>query len=144
MNAYRYERHAPVPEPSPRDTWHKRGNCHGEDTEIFYPDPSQYLLQSKVILTYCHTCPVKAECLADDLAVDGPRWGIRGGMTATQRAKLVTRTAKGRPAVTECKQGHQYTDENTGRDHRGGRYCLTCKSERDYQKRQRSKRKQVA
>lgn len=29
---------------------------------------------------------------------------------------------------THCIRGHEFTDENTGRDPRGGRFCRTCKS----------------
>lgn len=28
---------------------------------------------------------------------------------------------------THCKHGHEYTDENTSRDHKGARVCLACR-----------------
>lgn len=28
--------------------------------------------------------------------------------------------------LTHCKRGHEFSSDNTGRDHRGHRYCITC------------------
>lgn len=42
-------------------------------------------------------------------------------------------------AVTHCPQGHEYTDENTGRNTDGGRYCRACR--KAYMATWRAKRK---
>lgn len=47
----------------------------------------------------------------------------------TTRRENTRRGLSGR-LKTHCKQGHEYTPENTGRRRSGHRYCLQCNRER--------------
>lgn len=73
-----------------RDTeWWERAACAGQPLAVFYGSgPSDRALQ------VCANCPVVAPCLAEALraeaAVDaGVSFGVRGGMTARQRRKII-------------------------------------------------------
>lgn len=44
---------------------------------------------------------------------------------------------------THCPAGHGYTDENTWRDRNGGRYCRTCKRERQAEKRRKQRLERI-
>ncbi len=68
--------------------WRDRAACAapGVDPEWFFPAPGQ---QGKHAKRICARCPVKAECLADALAVpEADDHGVRGGLTARERLRL--------------------------------------------------------
>jgi len=68
--------------------WMKRAACAPAyvDPEIFHPmDHDQETRQRA--RRVCARCPVKSECLEDAIATKDA-FGIRGGMTAPQRARL--------------------------------------------------------
>ena len=69
--------------------WRDKAACKGEDMERFFTENQTDI---RWALDMCAACPVKAECLEDDLAQEN-RHGIRGGMTASARARLLRRRA---------------------------------------------------
>jgi hypothetical protein len=67
--------------------WHLRAACRGADSELFFAW-SGTTLAKRVIAYYCDPCPVRNDCLADELrrpAAD--RRGIRGGVHFGQRSR---------------------------------------------------------
>ena len=84
-------------------TWHERAACRDHPElapDVWYPtatsidDPV-----ARAAITVCEACPVTAECLEYALAREdatGTRYGIWGGLTADQRARL----SRGRPPHT--------------------------------------------
>ena len=79
------------------DPWWEQAACQGTDTEFFYPPTGRMDLQ-RLAQRVCADCPVKTECLNDALdhesQVGNQPWGIRGGMTETDRADLIARTRR--------------------------------------------------
>ncbi|TNC24637.1 WhiB family transcriptional regulator [Amycolatopsis alkalitolerans] len=73
--------------------WQERAACRDEDPELFFPvsemgPGARQVARAKAV---CARCPVRAECL--EYALDtGLDHGIFGGMTDTERRKLVRRT----------------------------------------------------
>lgn len=80
--------------------WRLRAACRpgtGIDPEIFFPagEPgNRYDGRNRAALDVCARCPVQTECLAE--ALERIPYGIAGGMTARERARL---RARRRPAV---------------------------------------------
>lgn len=129
--AYRDTIHAPTPEPD-KATWRDRAVClNATDPNIFHPPPTDGDAIAEVINDYCDVCPVRAECLAEALA-EGKQYGIRGGMGEIERTRLLRRDRG-----TECRHGHEYTAENTGRSRTGDRYCVTCKRAQEVRSREK-------
>ena len=60
-----------------------------------------------------HLCRVRACCNPKHLE-------------AVTQAENIRRALVLRPIKTHCKRDHEFTDDNTGRNSRGGRYCRTC------------------
>lgn len=79
-------RHRPQPYRSDH-AWRLRAACIGEDPEEFFP-VSESMRAAEDAKTICSTCPVRRACLEDAIAV-GDSYGIRGGMTAAERRRLV-------------------------------------------------------
>lgn len=59
------------------------------DHELWYPTIGQSTTAAKRV---CGGCPVRVACL-DDALRTGDRHGIRGGLTATERARTTTTAA---------------------------------------------------
>ena len=117
-------------------TWRERAACHGEDTELWFPTDrfdrrglGSPDTRAAIALSICATCPVVAQCLEaamrEETAVSG-RWGIRGGLTAYQRADL----ARQQNRCVEC--GAPFDKTRTNR--------LTCSEECAEVRHARSKR----
>lgn len=75
-----------------RDYPHKRGEV--DPFDISRDDPEWDVGKS-----FCHACPVKAECLEEALKEEGwktvkYRSGLRGGLTPKERVNLKIRTAR--------------------------------------------------
>lgn len=78
--------------------WHHDAACVGMDTSIFVPRtdvPERLALLWPAAREVCNSCPVKAECLAAALREEGPRsrasrFGMRGGATPDERARLAS------------------------------------------------------
>mgnify|MGYP003136915884 CR=1 FL=1 len=62
-------------------SWRERAACRGM-TELMYSDKHR---KARMV---CHNCPVQTECLASSIVeedLDMPMWGMRAGMTASER-----------------------------------------------------------
>lgn len=75
--------------------WRNRAACLGADDAIFFPSrPAGEPGGGDMYQTaraICHGCPVTAECLTNALvieALDGKRWGMRGGLTPNERDRV--------------------------------------------------------
>lgn len=80
-----------------RADWRGLGPCRDEDPDLFYE--CQSASQVKRAKGVCAGCPVIRECLGaamtEEAAIGGPpgrnrkhRFGVRGGLTATERWEL--------------------------------------------------------
>ena len=60
--------------------WHLQAACAGANTDLFFAGRGTKLA-NRVVEFYCQPCPVRAECLADELRITPyDRRGIRGGV----------------------------------------------------------------
>lgn len=67
--------------------WVQEAACRGTKTpDAFYPDPAEQ--PEHTVIQLCAGCPVRVPCLHHALLA-GERYGVWGGMTATERAILV-------------------------------------------------------
>ena len=70
-----------APPPPPPD-WRDKAACKGQDTELFFPNPSDHEAAAWA-LAWCKACPVVTECLKAELAVEPTslllRHGVYGG-----------------------------------------------------------------
>jgi Transcription factor WhiB len=69
------------------------GSCVSIGGDAFYPEPTEpgYREQVKMAKRVCNECPVQKECLEAGLEQDATwRWGIWGGLTGSERARLTT------------------------------------------------------
>jgi WhiB family redox-sensing transcriptional regulator len=77
--------------PSHSTDWQEHAACRFEDTGLFFPmegdEPSHIELRYSLAKRICALCPVRQPCLDFALALD-ERFGIWGGLTPHQRAKL--------------------------------------------------------
>ena len=69
----------------PTGPWVADGLCAEVDSELFYPPANAAAHDAKSI---CARCPVRTECLTYALEA-GERWGVWGGMTPTERKRLM-------------------------------------------------------
>jgi WhiB family redox-sensing transcriptional regulator len=72
--------------PANRD-WRDSALCARMDPAKFFPEIGDSAAEAKQI---CRRCVVRSECLADALRLpfNQDRWGIRGGLSATERYEL--------------------------------------------------------
>lgn len=77
-------------------TWRDHAACKGVDTDLFYPsehDDRDLRQHARVVYTaarqICMACPVRAACLDDALAAGEVSYGMRGGMSPTERRGLL-------------------------------------------------------
>lgn len=66
---------------------HRDIACRDIDPELFFPGPGEH---PAVALAACHRCPHQDECLTWALDT-GQAFGVFGGKTAAQRARLTRR-----------------------------------------------------
>ena len=82
--------------------WRDRAACAGEDPDLFFPVGAGPRVREQMVAAkrICAGCPVRPLCLAEVMAVEDPasRWGIAGGLTASERAALLARLRSGRAA----------------------------------------------
>jgi WhiB family transcriptional regulator, redox-sensing transcriptional regulator len=73
-------------------SWRERAACGAADPEVFFPVGDEPAAPVRVLAAQrvCAGCPVRRECLADVMAWEDParRWGVVGGLSATQRCEL--------------------------------------------------------
>ncbi|MFD3844787.1 WhiB family transcriptional regulator [Streptomyces microflavus] len=77
---------APDTLPPPRH-WSVNAACKEEETEIFYPGPSNPGVNSAYAKTFCARCPVRAQCLEEALA-RREEYGVWGGLDEKERGAL--------------------------------------------------------
>lgn len=61
-----------------------RAACLGMDPELFYPEQDDFEGRDAA-LAVCHSCPIEAQCLAENLT---SKWGVVGGTTADERKRM--------------------------------------------------------
>lgn len=69
--------------------WREEALCAQTDPEIFFPEPGQSPRAAKQV---CADCPVRTQCLTDALDRRDIAFGVRGGLTPTQRRVLLRHT----------------------------------------------------
>lgn len=74
--------------------WREEAACTQTDPEAFFPEPGASAVPA---LRICAVCPVRTECLRDALDRRELAFGVRGGLTPTQRRALLRQSA-GSPA----------------------------------------------
>lgn len=83
------------------DHWRTRAACRGEDINLFFPGQGAVVGPAKKI---CDTCPVRRQCIEDDLAaveaLQVRTFGVRGGLTARARRDLIN-ARRGATTTTE-------------------------------------------
>ena len=73
--------------------WIADAPCSQADPELFFPDAHESRANVALAKRVCAACPVRQECLEWDLD-RGEKFGIYGGLTATQRRKVLRQRAK--------------------------------------------------
>jgi WhiB family redox-sensing transcriptional regulator len=65
------------------DQWRLRAACRGKSLKIFFGDSKREVKQARA---FCNACPVKADCLAFAVCLDGSEaHGMFGGLTGRER-----------------------------------------------------------
>ena len=73
--------------------WIADAPCSQADPELFFPDAHESRANVALAKRVCAACPVRQECL--EWALDrGEKFGIYGGLTSTQRRKVLRQRAK--------------------------------------------------
>jgi WhiB family transcriptional regulator, redox-sensing transcriptional regulator len=86
--------------------WRHRANCRDAPPNLFFAadrEPGE-VTQAKAeyaIQTYCNPCPVRGECLRQELASDTREHGVWGGLTDKQRHGSKRKAGNGRKAETK-------------------------------------------
>lgn len=73
--------------------WHALAACAGMDESVFFTAPgTDPVTQVRRAKRVCQGCTVQTECLEDAMAWELPstRVGVRGGLSAGERARLHT------------------------------------------------------
>lgn len=83
--------------PRAAEAWKLDAECAGEDPELWFPQSDGERASARhvkaitaVARNICAGCPVKIDCLAFAISLD-LRYGIWGGLTERERAKLTGR-----------------------------------------------------
>lgn len=66
--------------------WRQEALCAQTDPEIFFPEPGANATPARRICAGCH---VRTDCLRDALEHRDIAFGVRGGLTPTQRRALL-------------------------------------------------------
>lgn len=85
--------------------WRAFAACQGEDPELFFPlgGDGRWAAQIQQAKAICGRCPVRQACLDDALKEEGGRhyrYGIRGGLSETQRRREYEKRRKAVKAST--------------------------------------------
>ncbi|MER7813838.1 WhiB family transcriptional regulator [Streptomyces sp. NPDC096153] len=92
--------------------WHDQAACAGQDTNRWFGRPHQ----TQSALKACFGCPVRAECLHDALTYEipgAPRYGIRGGLYASQRSQIPELPQPATVAIAALREVLTALDERT-------------------------------
>lgn len=78
------------------DHWWQDAACIGMDLAMFFPGPGRQsgpVNPARKAKQVCADCPVRSDCLAEAVEIesanDAARIGIRGGLSADERRRLV-------------------------------------------------------
>jgi len=74
-----------------REHWSEDAACRGKPASVFFPDHIGFNdHRYDEALAICADCTVRQECLEMVIVLEDTddRWGVFGGLTPTQRAKL--------------------------------------------------------
>ena len=85
-------------DPAGVEAWWPRAACKGTDQSLFFADDSESIAAAKAV---CARCPVREQCL--DFALQGRHYGIWGGLTDKERARL-RRDQRRRRTVDEVER----------------------------------------
>jgi WhiB family transcriptional regulator, redox-sensing transcriptional regulator len=66
--------------------WREASLCAQTDAAVFFPEVGANATTARRI---CAVCPVRTDCLADALTTGDVGFGVRGGLTPTQRRALL-------------------------------------------------------
>ena len=116
-----------------RYTGHKMARLQGEDRA------TTFYVHRLVLEAFVGPCPEGMEAchnngVPDDNRVENLRWDTRSANRLDRVAHGVDQNAK----KTHCKQGHEFTPENTYRSPNGNkRACVTCKRKWDRERKRR-------
>ena len=79
------------------EEWKQRAACRGMDIKIFFPDPCETNVNSKLVWVQgkkvCDSCVVRQECVDYQIPFEEKacrRDGLWGGMTPTERGLYVS------------------------------------------------------
>lgn len=61
--------------------WMRDALCAQADPEAWFPNPGEHSTAAKTI---CDGCPIRQQCL-DYARAEDIRWGVWGGLTASER-----------------------------------------------------------
>ena len=75
--------------------WQSRGLCVGKDPLLWYPEIGDRAARSQIdrAITICQHCPVQRTCL-EYAMTRNEKFGVWGGLTATERRTLRQRRAQ--------------------------------------------------
>ena len=75
--------------------WYKRAACLNVDPDTFYPERGAKGPTIERAKRVCRACPVLADCREEVMAMvpNQDAYGIRAGMTETERRRLRRRAA---------------------------------------------------
>ena len=74
-----------------RQQWREAALCTQTDPEIFFPEVGANATRASQV---CATCPVRVDCLTDALNTRDIAFGVRGGLTPTQRRALLNASTR--------------------------------------------------
>ena len=106
--------------------------CREHDPELWFPDTREHT-KATAAKTICADCPLQTACLEEALdyeAGHGDRWGIRGGLTAAERAQVAKFGPDSIPPIghiARCAHGHPPTPPNTYITPAGSHQFRACK-----------------
>jgi WhiB family redox-sensing transcriptional regulator len=71
--------------------WREASLCAQTDAAAFFPEVGGRATAARRV---CAACPVRMDCLLDALAHRDVTFGVRGGLTPTQRRALLQRAER--------------------------------------------------
>lgn len=95
---------------TPAGTWANAALCRYDDPEIWFTDATEH--DARLV---CGWCPVRQHCLDEAMAADNglgtsSRYGVYGGLTGKERAKLAARRRKLAPVPPPAPATGQATE----------------------------------
>lgn len=121
--------------------WQVRGACNDIGTDIWFPEKGKSSNSEtiKLLLSVCAACPVRDECLAAALELEGDcgkamRHGIWGGTLPNERHRMVKGPRRPRVISEDnlCPRGlHAMTEDNIYvHPNTEYRECRGCRADR--------------